>query len=178
MDTDNLLRTDRRRCTDRQRRYLSLLAQAAGRSIPRPADLTIPQASELIKELKREIPRNDLPTNRPLQRDAALGTAPRAEDAPRSDYPGRDDAPRGDGKRQLLATYELDGHERQIVGQTTHGDHRRIWDQGLSGPETTLIASNYRGRSLTELQELIAKYTERAIEQYAATGRLPQLQGA
>ena len=129
--------------TLRQRLYLATLAQAAGRTIPTPATLTVAEASAHIKTLLAEAPRKDLPVNRPLERTATLGTAPRAEDAPRSDYPGRDDAPRGDGKRQLLATYDLDGHDRQIVGQTTHGNKRRIWDQGLTGPDTTLIASNW-----------------------------------
>ncbi|MTD47683.1 DUF3072 domain-containing protein [Conexibacter sp. W3-3-2] len=161
--------------TPRQRSYLATLARQAGRSIPQPSSLTSAQASKLIRELKAGPRRRDLPTGRDLTRPTALATAPTDDEAPSRDYPGRDDAPRGDGKRTVLASYELDGHDRQIVGQTTHGNKRRIWDQGLTGPDTTLIASNYRGRSLTELQALIDAYIERAPQHYAQTGQLPRL---
>ncbi|MTD47453.1 hypothetical protein GKE82_24940 [Conexibacter sp. W3-3-2] len=164
-----------RSATPRQRRYLAQLAEANGRTLPRLDDLSLSDASKLIRELKAQPRRRDLPTDRNLQRPTQLATAPTQDEAPKRDYPGKDDAPRGDGTRKLIASYDLDGHDRQIVGQTTHGGMRRIWDQGLTGPQTTLICANYRGRSLSELNARIAAYIDNARDHYAATGDLPQL---
>lgn len=164
-----------RSATPRQRRYLAQLAQANGRALPRLDDLSLAEASALIRELKAQPRRRDLPADRSLDPPTGLATAPTQDEAPERDYPGKDDAPRGDGTRKLIASYALDGHDRQIVGQTTHGGMRRIWDQGITGPETTLICANYRGRSLSELNDRIAAYIDTARKLHADTGRLPRL---